>query len=106
MGSVQRGVKRLLIVLLVASLACRHAEERPRRAMMRIAVDDPIEAVEAVTASAEAAGGELAAAEIWREGEQLRARLTLRVPPERLTETLASIRRVASRVESESIGLR
>ncbi|HYR28474.1 MAG TPA: DUF4349 domain-containing protein [Thermoanaerobaculia bacterium] len=94
-------------LLLVLFLACTHHHDEPsRRATMRIAVADTVQAVEAVTASAEAAGGELAAAEIWREGEQLRARLTLRVPPSQLTPTLAAIRRVAQRVDSESVHAR
>ena len=92
--------------LLLLFLACRHEEEPSRRATMRIAVTDTVKAVEAVTASAEAAGGELAEAEIWREGEQLRARLTLRVPPAQLTPTLAAIRRLAQRVDSETVNAR
>jgi hypothetical protein len=98
-------VNKAAFLLLVLALACRH-EEPSRRATMRIAVDDTVKAVEAVTASAEAAGGRLQEAEIWREGEQLRARLTLRVPPGQLTGTLASIRRVAARVDSESVAAR
>lgn len=95
-------MKKAAILLLLAVLACRH-EPPARRATMRIAVKDTALAVEAVTASAEAAGGELAEAEIWREGDQLRARLTLRVPPAQLTPTLASIRRLAERVDSETV---
>jgi len=93
-------------LLLVLFLACRHEHEPSRRATMRIAVADTVQTVEALTASAEAAGGELAEAEIWREGEQLRARLTLRVPPAQLTPTLAAIRRLAQRVDSESVHAR
>lgn len=95
-------MKKTAYLLFVLALGCRH-EEPARLATMRIAVSDTVKAVEAVTASAEAAGGRLQEAEIWREGEQLRARLTLRVPPEELTGTLASIRRVAERVDSESV---
>lgn len=95
-------MKKAAYLVFVLALACRH-EEPVRLATMRIAVSDTVKAVEAVTASAEAAGGRLQEAEIWREGEQLRARLTLRVPPAQLTETLASIRRVAARVDSERV---
>ena len=98
-------MKRVAFLFLLL-LACRREVEPPRRATMRIAVRDTVQAVEAVTASAEAAGGRLAEAEIWREGEQLRARLTLRVPPAQLAPTLASIRRVAERIDSESVAAR
>ena len=97
------GVKKLMLLSLLAWTACTHRQEAPRSATMRIAVKDTVRAVEAVTASAEALGGRLAEAEIWREGGQVRARLTLRVPPGQLTPTLASIRRLAGRVDSETV---
>lgn len=95
-------VKNAALVLLLFALACRH-EPPSREAKMRIVVADTTSAVEAVTAAAEARGGYLEAAEMWREGEQLRARLTLRVPPAKLTTTLAAIRRVAQRIDSETV---
>ncbi|HEX8173380.1 MAG TPA: DUF4349 domain-containing protein [Thermoanaerobaculia bacterium] len=82
------------------------ASARPmivRSAEVRIVVADTSKAVEAITKSAEGAGGFVAGSQLWREGELLRARLTLRVPAARLTSTLASIRGVASRVENETI---
>jgi hypothetical protein len=99
------GVKKVLPLLLLIALACRH-EPPAREAKLRIVVADTHAAVEAVTAAAESRGGYLAAAEMWREGEQLRARLTLRVPPQKLTPTLAAIRRVAQRVDSETVKAR
>ena len=73
---------------------------------MRIVVADTRAAMEAVTIAAESRGGYLHSAELWREGEQLRARVTLRVPPAKLTPTLAAIRRVADRVDSETVKAR
>lgn len=73
---------------------------------MRIVVADTPSAVEAVAAAAESRGGYLAASEIWREGEHLRARVTLRVPPAKLTPTLAAIRGMAQRIDSETVRAR
>jgi hypothetical protein len=100
-------VKKFVLVLslLFVVLACRH-EPPVREAKMRIVVADTAAAVQAVTEAAEARGGYLEAAELWREGEQLRARLTLRVPPTTLTPTLAAIRSVADRVDSETVKAR
>ena len=88
--------------------AAEAQSELPRRmivrsAEMRITVDDTTRAVDAVTRSAEALGGYVAGSHIWRDGELLRARVTLRVPTEKLTSTLAQIRSVAKRVENETI---
>lgn len=74
-----------------------------RTANLRIVVADTSEAVAAVTRSVEAAGGFVSGSNIWREGELLRASLTLKVPSAKLTSSLASIRGVAKRVETETI---
>jgi hypothetical protein len=74
-----------------------------RTADVRIVVADTAKAVDAITRSAEAGGGYVATSSIWREGELLRAKLTLRVPADKLTATLASIRGLARRVENETI---
>lgn len=74
-----------------------------RSANMRIVVADTTKAVDAVTQSVESMGGYVSDSNIWREGELLRARITLRVPSDKLTTTLASIRGVAKRVETETI---
>lgn len=74
-----------------------------RTANVSILVRDTSTAVDAVTKQAEAVGGYVADSRIWREGELLRATLTIRVPQEKLTSTLASIRNVAKRVENETI---
>lgn len=84
-----------------------HAPATPRMivrtADVRIIVADTSKAVDAVTKSVEGAGGYVSGSNIWREGELLRAKLTLRVPADQLTSTLASIRAQARRVENETI---
>ena len=74
-----------------------------RSADVRVIVADTSKTVEAVTKSVEGAGGFVSGSNIWREGELLRAKLTLRVPADKLTATLASIRHMAKRVETETI---
>ncbi|HYC59538.1 MAG TPA: DUF4349 domain-containing protein [Thermoanaerobaculia bacterium] len=74
-----------------------------RTAQMRIVVADTMETVDAVTRSVEAIGGFVAGSNIWRDGELMRATLTLRVPSDKLTGTLASIRGLAKRVDNENI---
>ncbi len=74
-----------------------------RTADVRIVVADTSKTVEAVTRSVESAGGYVSGSQIWREGELLRAKLTVRVPADKLTSTLASIRAHAKRVENETI---
>jgi glycine cleavage system regulatory protein len=101
-------VRKLLTgFVLILLCACR-SEERAvpsdiRSAELRIVVDDTSKTVAAVTRSVEASGGYVAASQIWRDGELLRARLTLRVPADKLTETLAAIRAAAKRVDTETI---
>ena len=90
-----------------ASTESRAPQELPRlvvrSAEMRVIVGDTTKAVEAIGAAAEASGGFVAGSRIWREGELLRATLTLRVPAEKLTPTLAAIRALSKRVDSESV---
>lgn len=74
-----------------------------RSAQMRIVVGDTTRTVDAVTKAVEAMGGFVAGSNIWREGELMRATLTLRVPAEKLTSTLASIHGLARRVDNETI---
>jgi hypothetical protein len=74
-----------------------------RTADVKIVVADTAKSIEAITRSAEAAGGYVSGSNIWREGELLRAKLTLRVPADKLTATLAAIRGVAKRVENETV---
>ncbi|HEV7768018.1 MAG TPA: DUF4349 domain-containing protein [Thermoanaerobaculia bacterium] len=74
-----------------------------RTAEMRITVADTTKTVDAVTKAVEAMGGFVSGSNVWREGELLRATLKLRVPADKLTSTLASIRRLAKRVDTETI---
>jgi hypothetical protein len=74
-----------------------------RTANVTIVVGDTAAAVEAISRRAEAAGGYLADSRVWREGELLRATLTLRVPAEQLNAMLRSIRQAAKRVDSETV---
>jgi hypothetical protein len=74
-----------------------------RTADMHIVAADTARAVEAVTRSAEAMGGYVAGSNVWREGELLRASVTLRVPSSKLSATLSAIRGVATRVERETV---
>jgi hypothetical protein len=74
-----------------------------RTAQMQVIVADTSKAVTEATRSVEAVGGYVAGSQVWREGELLRARLTLRVPTDKLTMTLAQLRALATRVENETI---
>lgn len=74
-----------------------------RTANVRIIVADTAKAVDAISTAVEVSGGYVADSSVWREGELLRARLTLRVPADKLTPTLASIRGVAKRVDNETV---
>lgn len=74
-----------------------------RTADVRIIVADTSKTVDAVTKSVESAGGYVSGSNVWREGELLRAKLTLRIPADKLTATLAAIRAQAKRVESETV---
>lgn len=74
-----------------------------RTADVKIVVADTSKTVDAVTKAVESAGGYVSGSNIWREGELLRAKLTLRVPADKLTATLSSIRAQAKRVQNETI---
>jgi predicted small lipoprotein YifL len=107
-------VKNLLLSLLVvlATLAaCREKEvavvppqaSPTRTATMSIVVTDTPTALEQLIATAEQSGGRVTAARVWREDGRMRATLTVRVPSQRLTETLSAVRKLASEVEGETI---
>lgn len=74
-----------------------------RSAEMRVVVVDTAKAVREATKAAEAVGGYVTGSHVWREGELLRARLTLRVPADKLTPALAQMRALAKRVEDETL---
>lgn len=74
-----------------------------RTAAISAVVGDAAEALKAITAAVEARGGYLAESRRWREGEQLRASATIRVPEQHLNSVLVVIRAAAIRVENESV---
>ncbi|HVG24645.1 MAG TPA: DUF4349 domain-containing protein [Thermoanaerobaculia bacterium] len=107
----------LALLLLLLTLACSKqtaelSAARPaaapapmivRRAAVSILVDDTAKTIETVTRNVEAGGGYVASSNVWRDGDVLRAHLTLRVPAAKLTPMLATIRRVSKRVEREVV---
>jgi len=74
-----------------------------RTAEVTLIVGDTTASVEKLAALAAANGGYLTDSKIWRDGQQVRATLTIRVPAPKLDAALAAIRRVATRVESETV---
>lgn len=103
--------KVIPIAALLIATACRSEEAAPpvmprtivRSANVKIVVGDTSRTVGAVSRTVESAGGYVSGSNMWRDGELLRAKLTLRVPADKLTSTLASIRAQAKRVENETI---
>ena len=74
-----------------------------RTADLSVVVTDAAQAQQAVVAAVQGMGGYVADSSAWREGEQLRARLTVRVPADKLDALLAAVRGQAVRVEQENI---
>ena len=74
-----------------------------RNANISVVVDDASDVLRSLTASVESNGGYIAETRQWKEREQIRASATLRVPSAQLSPTLAKIRELAIRIESESI---
>ena len=74
-----------------------------RTANVKLIVADTAKTIDGVTKFVEATGGYVSGSNVWREGELLRARLTLRVPSDKLAVTIASIRSLARRVENETL---
>ncbi|HKO56530.1 MAG TPA: DUF4349 domain-containing protein [Thermoanaerobaculia bacterium] len=74
-----------------------------RTATITMIVGDTSAVIDRITSAIEGNGGYVNDSKIWREGEQLRATLSLRVPAARLTPALAAIRRLAVRVQSENV---
>jgi hypothetical protein len=74
-----------------------------RSAELRVVVADTSKAITDATRTVEAIGGYVAGSQVWREGELLRARLTLRVPSNKLSPALAQLRGLAKRVEHETM---
>jgi hypothetical protein len=74
-----------------------------RTADLSVVVTDTAQAQQAVADTVQALGGYIADSTAWREGEQLRARMTVRVPAEKLDALLAAIKAQAVRVQQESV---
>lgn len=75
-----------------------------RTAEVSMVVTDAEPALKSITALVAAAGGYVADSKTWRENEQLRARVSTRIPAEQLDATLEAIKKLAVRVERENIG--
>jgi len=74
-----------------------------RTANLELIVNDAISVLNSLTSAVESRGGYFTESKQWREGEQVRVTATLRVPSEHLKATLAAARRLAVRVESETV---
>src|SRR5450755_2559366 len=75
-----------------------------RSANISMIVDDTAGSIDKITAVAESVGGYVSDSRVWRDGEQLRGSITLRVPTDRLSAALAVVRKLAVRINSETIG--
>jgi len=74
-----------------------------RTAEVALIVGDTTASVETLAALAAANGGYVTDSKIWRDGQVVRATLTIRVPAQKLDAALAAIRKAARRVESETV---
>lgn len=74
-----------------------------RTADLQIIVTDTEPALKSVTALVTAAGGYVADSKTWRESDQLRATVSVRIPADKLDSILEAIKKLAVRVERENI---
>lgn len=74
-----------------------------RTANLSVVVTDAAQAQQFVVNTVNTLGGYVADSSAWREGEQLRARMVVRVPAEKLDALLAAIKGQAVRVQQENI---
>jgi hypothetical protein len=74
-----------------------------RTANVTLVVRDTNAVMEKITSAVEQSGGYVSGSNVWRDGEQTRGKLSLRVPYAALSQTLAQIRGLAVRIESETI---
>ena len=70
---------------------------------MSLVVGDAGQVVQTITKLAADSGGYVADSSQWRDGEQLRARMTVRIPAVGLDNALAALHGLAVRVESENV---
>ena len=74
-----------------------------RTAEVSLVVGDAAASVETLGRLAAANGGYVTDSRVWRDGQVVRATLTLRVPAPNLDAALAAVRKAATRVESETV---
>jgi hypothetical protein len=74
-----------------------------RNASISMTVEDTAAAIDKITAAGESVGGYVSDSRIWRDGEQLRGSISLRIPADRLTAALGVIRKIGSKINSETI---
>lgn len=74
-----------------------------RTATLTIVVADTGKTLDRIASLVEQNGGYVSGSNVWRETEQLRAKLTLRVPSTTLRATLTAIRASGIRVQSETM---
>jgi Domain of unknown function (DUF4349) len=74
-----------------------------RNATIVLIVRDTAKSIDAITAAIEQGGGYVSASNVWREGDVLHGKLTLRVPNAHLSTALGAIRAAGIRVQSESV---
>ena len=75
-----------------------------RTADVSMIVADTEPTMQLITELVTAAGGYIADSKAWREQDQVRGRISARVPAEKLDGTLGAIKKLATRVERENIG--
>lgn len=75
-----------------------------RTANLSMIVDDTSGTIAKITAAADSVGGYVSDSRVWRDGEQLRGAITLRIPADRLSVALGVVRKLAVRINSESVG--
>ncbi len=74
-----------------------------RTASLNLVVTDAAPAQQAIVDLVNGVGGYVADSSAWREGEQLRARMTVRVPAGELDALLAAMKKLAVRVQEETV---
>jgi hypothetical protein len=74
-----------------------------RTAEVSLVVADAAASVETLGRLAAANGGYVTDSRVWRDGQVVRATLTLRVPAPKLDAALSAVRKAATRVESETV---
>ncbi len=105
-GAGREGVEELLPAPAPAGDKglVKASEERMlvRTAQLSLVVKDPEESLAQIKSIIEALDGYVADTRMWRDEEQMRGSVTVRVPAESLDDALTELKALAVRVESES----